>query len=142
MNVTSRFLGSGLAILAAGLGLALVPLAHAAVFPRSAPLGQCKIVRGRMALYNGTLSFRIWVIGTHRMLRVVDDDGDNFNDIEKLPAPLATAMRPFKSEPAGFFGRKVFARYKVCAFTMSRPGVMQSVTVTDATDIRVVGKQP
>jgi len=131
-----------LAILAVGLGLAVAPQAHAAVFPRSAPPGQCRIVRGRMRLYNGTLSFRIWVIGTHRMLRVVNDDGDNFNDPETLPAPLATAMRPFKADPAGFFGRTVLARYRVCAFTKSRPGVMQSVNVTGATDIQVIDDAP
>jgi hypothetical protein len=131
-----------LGALAVGLCLPFAPQTHAEVFPRSAPSGQCRIVRGRMRLYNGTLSFRIWVIGTHRMLRVVDDDGDNFNDVDKLPAPLAQALRSFKPELTGFFGYSVFARYKVCAFTKSRPGVMQSVNVTDATGIQVIKDGP
>jgi hypothetical protein len=88
-----------------------------------------------MRLYNGTFSFRIWVIGTHRMLRVVDADGDNFNNIEVLPRPLADALRPIKDD---LWSRSVYARFTVCAFTRRRSGWMQSVNLTRAKDVRVV----
>jgi hypothetical protein len=109
-------------------------LVHSAVFPRSAPLGECRTVHGRMALYNGTFSFRIWVIGTHRMLRVVDADGDNFNELTKLPSSLANSLRPYRDN---LFQMQAFADFHVCAFTRSKPGVMQSVTLDDAKHIRV-----
>jgi hypothetical protein len=120
---------------AALASLATSPSALAAVFPRNTLPGQCESVRGRMRLYNGTFSFRIWVIGTHRMLRVVDADGDNFNDIEGLPRPLADALRPIKDD---LWTRSVYARFTVCAFTRRRPGWMQSVNLTGAKAVRVV----
>lgn len=87
-----------------------------------------------MALYNGTFSFRIWVVGTHRMLRVVDADGDNFNDIGKLPGALEQGLSPYQGD---LFRPRVFADFRVCDFTRSRAGVMQSVTLADATRIRI-----
>ncbi|MFT4254856.1 MAG: hypothetical protein QM608_20530 [Caulobacter sp.] len=106
--------------------------AQAAVFPRSAPPGQCRTVHGRMALANGTFSFRIWAIGTTRILRVVDEEGDNFNDLDKLPKSLRTRLRPYADDP---FRPRVFADFRVCAYTRSRPGVMQSVTLVGAKNI-------
>ncbi len=85
-----------------------------------------------MSLYNGTFSFRIWVIGTHRLLRVVDVEGDNFDDIGKLPAPLGHRLEPYRSD---LFRPRVFADFRVCAFTRGKPGVMQSVTLEDAKKI-------
>jgi len=87
-----------------------------------------------MSLANGTFSFRIWVIGTHRMLRVVDADGDNFNELNKLPTALAQQLEPYRDD---LFRPWVFANFRVCAFTRSRPGVMQSVTLEGAEHIRI-----
>jgi hypothetical protein len=114
--------------------LAAPSLAEAAVFPRSAPPGQCRTVHGRLALYNGTLSFRIWVVGTHRMLRVVDADGDNVGEIGKLPPRLARSLELHRDE---LFRTRAFADFRVCAFTRSRPGVMQSVTLEEARNVRI-----
>lgn len=87
-----------------------------------------------MALYNGTFSFRIWVVGTHRMLRIVDADGDNFNELDKLPSSLSQSLQPYSGD---LFRPRVFADFTVCAFTKSEPGVMQSVTLSKATNIRI-----
>jgi hypothetical protein len=114
--------------------------ATAAVFPRSAPLGQCRTVHGRMAIYNGTFSFRIWVIGTHRMLRVVDQDGDNFNELGKLPKTLAVALAPYDGRLADLFGHDVFGDFRVCDFTKRERGLMQSVNLTDARHVRIVAR--
>jgi len=136
----TRCSGLGAPSLVASLAMAAAASpASAAVFPRSAPPGQCRTVHGRMALYNGTFSFRIWVIGTRRMLRVVDAEGDNFNDINVLPAPLAAALRPFNTD---LWGREIFADFRVCDFTRSRPGVMQSVTLAGARRIRIEPTKP
>jgi hypothetical protein len=124
----------GISALGAVVAFAAPHFAEGAVFPRSAPIGQCRTVHGRMAMYNGTFSFRIWVIGTHRMLRVVDDQGDNFSELSKLPSSLAEALKPFQDD---LFRPIVFADFKVCDFTQSRPGVMQSVTLANASHIRI-----
>lgn len=87
-----------------------------------------------MMLYNGTFSFRIWVIGTHRLLRVVDDEGNNLTALDKLPAPVALSLRPYSGD---LFRTRVFADFTVCAYTKSVPGVMQSVHLEDARNIRV-----
>jgi hypothetical protein len=115
--------------------IALAAPATAGIFPRDTPPGHCRTVQGRMAIYNGTFSFRIWVAGTHRMLRVVDEAGANFGEVEKLPAPLAQALAPVKDD---LWNRWIFADYRVCDFTRSRPGVMQSVTLADARRIRII----
>lgn len=117
------------------LALILSTSGDAAVFPRSAPQGDCRTVHGRMALYNGTFSYRIWVVGTHRMLRVVDAEGDNFNDLKVLPDSLARRLQPYENDA---FAPLVFADFRVCAFTRSQPGVMQSVTLESAKNIRIV----
>ncbi len=87
-----------------------------------------------MALYNGSFSFRIWVIGTHRVLRIVDAKGDKFDDIGELPTSLARRLEPYQSD---LFRPRVFADFRVCAFTRSKPGVMQSVTLAGARNILI-----
>jgi hypothetical protein len=68
------------------------------------------------------------------MLRVVDEDLDNFDDVGRLPPELAKALSPYRED---LWGHDVFADFKVCDVTQSRPGVMQTVTVAGATRIRV-----
>jgi hypothetical protein len=126
-----------LPLLALAVALAAGRPGEAAVFPRDTPPGQCHWVHGRMALYNGTFSFRIWVIGTHRMLRVVDKDGDNFNDLDQLPPALSRALAGYRDDVLRLSSDLVFADYRICAFTRSRHGVMQSVTLEDARHVRI-----
>ena len=122
------------AIVLCGLGFSLAPAAQGGTFRRTVPPGHCRVVHGRMAIYNGTFSFRIWAIGTRRMLRVVDEDLDNFDDVGRFPPELAKALGPYRQD---LWGHDVFADFKVCDVTESRPDVMQTVTVTGATRIRV-----
>ncbi|MGZ3404624.1 MAG: hypothetical protein ACXWKR_07260 [Phenylobacterium sp.] len=116
------------------IGVSLATAAQGGIFRRTAPPGHCRVVHGRMAIYNGTFSFRIWAIGTHRMLRVVDEALDNFGDVGRLPPELARALDPYREN---LWGHDVFADFKVCDVTESRPGVMQTVTLAGATRIRV-----
>lgn len=119
--------------IAAVLGLGWAP-AKAGTFHRTVPPGHCRVVHGRMAIYNGTLSFRIWAIGTHRVLRVVSEDLDNLDDMDRLPPELARALDPYRQD---FWEHPVFADFKVCDVTESRPGVMQTVTLAGAMRIHV-----
>ena len=74
-------------------------------------VGSCFVVRGRLSAYNGTPTFRIWPIGTHRLLGVVPSE-----DLRALPAELRGA--------AGF-DHDVFGTFTVCPFTKQKPDVMQ-----------------
>ena len=124
---------AALVALAFMLGLAATPVG-ATVLPPSRP-GQCGVVHGRMSFANGTFSYRIWVIGTHRMLRVLDAKGLHLDDTDALPEPLATRLRPYRKD---VWGQDIFADFKVCAVTPTRPGVMQSVTIAGASKVRIV----
>lgn len=77
--------------------------------------GSCFVVRGRLSAYNGTPTFRIWPVGTHRLLGVIPSD-----DPRSLPGKLRGV--------AGF-EQDVFGTFTVCPFTKRRAGVMQLVCV-------------
>jgi hypothetical protein len=82
------------------------------------PFGACYDVHGRLSFWNGAPSTRIWIIGTHRMLGVHDEDNN-------LPPNLAKLLK-------GDFDDEVFGNFVVCPLTRAQPGVMQMVYVTSA----------
>src|SRR5215472_6488568 len=71
-------------------------------------IAMCFDLRGRLSAYNGNPTLRIWPIGTHRLVGVVDNE-------EKLSVP--TNIRPLNG-----FSNDIFARYLVCPFTRFKPG--------------------
>jgi hypothetical protein len=80
--------------------------------------GDCAVVRGRVDLWNGAPTVRMWLVGTNRMLGVAND----------LP-PNVTSLwdtAPDRWEVS------IFGDFEVCAITPSRLGVMQSVAVKAA----------
>lgn len=107
---------------------------RAGTLERTAPTGQCRVVHGRMAFYNGSFSYRIWVIGTRRVLGVVDARGRNVDEVDALPQPLPDRLRPYQGDP---WRPRVYGDFKVCAFTRQRQGVMQRVTLEAAKTIVV-----
>jgi hypothetical protein len=89
--------------------------------------GPCFKVRGRMALYNGTPTVRIWPVGTNRILGISEarfylEGYDNVS--EELVRQLSwdTAM---------------FADFTVCPFTNEQPGVMRLVCVESAENVSI-----
>jgi hypothetical protein len=95
----------------------------------------CRTVHGRMALWNGTPTVRIRVIGTQRTLGVALAD-DSF---EHLPAAVTHLWDALDDEAR--WKTAIFGDFRVCAVTQSRPGRMQMVTVTDASRL-VLGPNP
>jgi len=83
---------------------------------------QCYMTRGRFAVYNGNPSFRIWKVGTNRLLGVREGSPED----PMMPHEL-------------FYGidARVFADFLVCPLTKERPGWMQMVCVQSAENIRV-----
>ena len=99
------------------LFLALQP-ARPACKDNPALAGKCFVVRGRMRAYNGNPTYRIWKIGTGRLLGVT---GVHPGEAPILPEGLACG-----------FDCDVFADFEVCPFTAGKAGVMQRVCVESA----------
>lgn len=81
----------------------------------------CFTVHGRMQVWNGTPSLRIWRIGTDRILGVYDPEN------EIIPNNLARQLNGFETA--------VYGDFEVCPFTKSRPGEMQMVCVESASHL-------
>jgi hypothetical protein len=80
-----------------------------------APVDRCFTVHGRLRAYNGNPTFRIWRIGTNRLIGVT---GAKPGDDPIMPENLA----------CGFLC-DVVADFKLCPFSESKPGVMQRTCV-------------
>ena len=91
-------------------------------------VGRCRIVHGRLSVWNGTPSLRIWIVGTNRMLGLSEWRlGGTERDL--LPANVQTALGEHPPD------RDVFGDFEVCPFTRSRPGWMQFVCVASARNL-------
>jgi len=89
--------------------------------------GPCFKVHGRMSLYNGTPSIRIWPTGTKRILGV--SEGEYYNEEYKyLPDKLEDKLN---------WENAIFADFTVCPFTEDKPGVMRLVCVESAENIKI-----
>lgn len=84
-------------------------------------VGACFVVRGRLSVYNGNPVYRIWRIGTDRMLGLA---GAHIGDPEIMPRDLGCGPHC-----------DVYADFLVCPFTKSKPGVMQRVCIEGASKI-------
>jgi hypothetical protein len=87
--------------------------------------GRCFVVHGRLAIWNGNPSVRIWPVGSRRMIGVHDRQGQAEAD-----SLLPTEVRRL------ILGREdrtvVFGDYAVCPLTRRRPGRMQIVFIERA----------
>ncbi len=107
-------------VLALGCLLASFGLAQGARF------GACFAAHGRLQAFNGTPTFRIWPIGTHRLLGV-HDDAENSH----IPAAI---RRAFGSNA---FGKTIYADFTLCPLSEPRPGWMQLVRIKTASHLVV-----
>jgi hypothetical protein len=110
-------------------GIALLWLAAASLAPSLVSAEPCRTVHGRMSLANGTPSVRIWVIGTRRILGVVQPN-ERFDD---LPANVRAIWSRGGDEV--MWATDLYGDFRVCPVTPSRPGRMQMVTLVSATGL-------
>lgn len=82
-------------------------------------VGPCYTVHGRLTLYNGTPGLRIWLIGTHRLLGVMND-GDT-DDVLPLPENIRNVNLAH--------GDSIYGNFLVCPFEEQKPGEMQGVCI-------------
>lgn len=89
--------------------------------------GPCFTIRGRMSLYNGAPSVRIWRVGTGRMLGV-SEQRFSVEGYCNLPGSVRQRLS---------WDSDLFADFVVCPFTREESGVMQLVCVDSATKVVV-----
>jgi hypothetical protein len=99
---------------------------------RSQGIGQCHQVHGRLTAYNGNPTFRIWIVGSPRLLGVAGRSAQETESGAMLPLRVRTAFA------GGAFETHVFADFQVCPLEQRRSGRMQRVCIADATRLRVV----
>ena len=107
----------------------LLILGLAAIFMNSSAAAKhgiwpCYWVHGRMTAGNGTPSTRIWPVGTHRMLGVVNP-GHPDVDAGEMPDKVLNLLTPEHDFT-------VWGDFYVCPIAPQRPGWMRFVTVRKA----------
>jgi hypothetical protein len=115
------------------LGLFLLLLAASPAPPRTCKgrpelVGICFVIHGRLRAYNGNPTFRIWPIGTARLLGVT---GPRPGEEPVMPTGLGCD-----------FDHDVYADFEVCPFTAPKEGVMQRTCIESAHRVLAVRKEP
>jgi len=84
-------------------------------------VGKCFNVHGRLSVYNGTPSIRLWPIGTKRLLGIIDPtDPSNAPDPTVLPVEIKNQLD---------WDKDVLGEFLVCPLTHQQPGKMQTVCI-------------
>lgn len=115
----------------------LIFVAVAAIVPAQIPIakscrqhpqvaGKCFEVRGRLSVYNGAPTLRIWKIGSRRMLGVSEQ---------------RFAVEGYRNVPDSIRNQvnqdvDLYGNFLVCPFTRPKAGEMQMVCVEDAKNLR------
>ena len=89
----------------------------------------CFSVHGRLEAYNGAPTFRLWIIGTRRVLGVSAEGAKSGRP--DLPVVLGDKLG------ADAFSKRVFGDYQVCPITRERRGWMQMVCLKSASNLVV-----
>jgi hypothetical protein len=88
-------------------------------------VGQCFTIRGRLNFYNGGTNFRIWRVGTTRILGLEQSD-DNPN----VPTNVGAYLQRLFEE-----GLSLFGDFTVCPLTAQKLGEMQYICVESAANL-------
>ncbi|HSE24341.1 MAG TPA: hypothetical protein VLB68_21920 [Pyrinomonadaceae bacterium] len=89
-------------------------------------IGTCFTVSGRLSVYNGAPTLRIWKTGTRRMLGVSEQRFQEVGYVN-VPESIRTKVN---------FDTDLFGSFLVCPFTRSRPGEMQMVCVESGRNLQ------
>ena len=83
--------------------------------------GKCFSVHGRLSVYNGTPSIRLWPIGTKRLLGIIDP-----TDPSNAPGPT---VLPVEIKNKLDWDKDVLGEFLVCPLTHQQPSKMQTVCI-------------
>jgi len=104
-----------------------------------ANMNSCYWTRGRLRVGNGTPSYRLWKIGTHRLLGIYSGPSvDRFGlDSEgpEFPANVESAFGQSKMDSP--YDIWIFADFEVCPLEPEKPGHMQAACIETAKNLFV-----
>ena len=89
---------------------------------------ECFLVHGRLTFGNGTPAYRIWPVGSTRMLGILDARGNAESD-NVIPSKILAHLRP-QPNPDALWGD-----FTVCPMAQKRSGWMQMVCIQDAAHV-------
>jgi hypothetical protein len=92
-------------------------------------VGKCFNVNGRLSVYNGTPSIRLWPVGSKRLLGVIDP-----NDTSNAPGPT---VLPLSIKEKLDWNKDVYGTFLICPLTKSKPGRMQTICIESAKNLTV-----
>lgn len=91
----------------------------------------CYWVHGRLSIYNGTPSARIWKIGTKRILGISEDHAlPNYEQMPKSLEKLIVSPRTV-----------IFGDFEFCPYTKEEQGVMQLGCIQSIDNVIVKNKK-
>jgi hypothetical protein len=96
---------------------------------RSGVVGKCFTVRGRLSVYNGTPSIRLWPLGSKRLLGVIDP-----KDPSNAPGP---SVFPTAIKAQLDWDKEITGDFLVCPLTRSKPGRMQTICIESGKNLVV-----
>jgi len=92
-------------------------------------IGKCFNVHGRLSVYNGTPSIRLWPMGTKRLLGIIDPQ-----DVSNAPGPT---ILPDDLKTKLDWDKDVSGDFLVCPLTKQQPGRMQTVCIESGKNLSV-----
>lgn len=93
-------------------------------------VGKCFKVRGRLSLYNGAPTIRLWRAGTKRMLGV--SAGYSTAGYSSIPEEIERSLD---------WEKEVWGDFLVCPFTRQKPKEMQMICIESGRNIVVRKRQ-
>lgn len=93
-------------------------------------VGKCFTVRGRLSLYNGAPTIRLWRAGTRRMLGVSGSYAEA--GYSSIPAEIERQLD---------WETEVWGDFLVCPFTPQRPREMQMICLESGKNLRTRKRQ-
>jgi hypothetical protein len=130
--------GLSAAMICSGLGLTAYssttgPLPRRISCNTPANATSCYHTRGRLALYNGTPAFRLWKIGTPRLLGIYSGPSVSRNGLDnetpEFPRNVQQRFEPLNNV--------LYADFEVCPLEVEKPDAMQAVCIESATHLVV-----
>jgi hypothetical protein len=99
----------------------------------------CYMTHGRLAVYNGSVNWRLWKIGTHNLLGIYSGPAAMPHRYETLdsesPELPANLRAVFDSVDNPVYEVEVFADFEVCPLEPYIEGHMQAACIESATHI-------
>jgi hypothetical protein len=93
-------------------------------------VGKCFRVRGRLSLYNGAPTIRLWRAGTRRLLGVSASYAEQ--GYSSIPADIERRLN---------WETELWGDFQVCPFTRRRPGEMQLICIESGKNLMTRKRQ-